>query len=172
MTQIHQGAPGQYPGQPPQPAWAANNWNGQDNSAMSPAPHSHDYNGGYNGGYPTNAPGGDSSMREPDDIDEIIRLAEAGIPTKSKGEAIATPPTATPTAKTEETPAPETKPNTDGAEKKPKKDKGNIRMIYSDSELSPEEKMSKMPRYAFVPQTEAATLHEGSHSNDVDAVGA
>jgi len=139
---------------------------------MSPAPHSHDYNGAYNGGYQTNAPGGDNSMREPDDIDEIIRLAEAGIPTKSKGEVIATPPTAPPAAKTEETPAPETKPNTDGAEKKPKKDKGNIRMIYSDSELSPEEKMSKMPRYAFVPQTEAATLHEGSHSNDVDAVGA
>lgn len=172
MSQMHQGAPGQYPGQSQQPAWAVNNWNGQDNSAMSPAPHSHDYNGGYNGGYPTNAPGGDSSMRVPDDIDEIIRLAEAGIPTKSKGEAIATPPTATPAAKTEEIPAPEIKPITEAAEKKSKKDRGNIRMVYSDSELSPEERMSKMPRYAFVPQTEKTTLNEGSLPNDVDAVGA
>lgn len=133
---------------------------------MSPAPHSL----GYNGGYPTNAPGGDSSMREPDDIDEIIRLAEAGIPTKSKGEALATPPMATPAAKPEETPVPEIKPTAEVSEKKSKKDRGNIRMVYSDSELSPEEKMSKMPRYAFVPETETAVLNERSRSNENDAV--
>ena len=37
----------------------------------------------------------------------------------------------------------------DGAEKKSKKDK--VRMVYED-ELSPEERMAMMPRYAFVPE--------------------
>lgn len=37
-------------------------------------------------------------------------------------------------------------------EKKSKKDKDkNVRMVYDD-ELSPEERMALMPRYAFVPQ--------------------
>ncbi|KAG9242470.1 hypothetical protein BJ878DRAFT_425825 [Calycina marina] len=163
-----QGAPGQYPGQPQQAAgWGANNWNGQDNSAMSPAPP------GYNGGYPTNAPGGDSSVRVPDDIDEIIRLAEAGIPTKSKNETMSTP-TLTPApalfpvpvaAEPNTAPAPAlVQPIPQTVVKKPKKEKGSARMVYSDDVLSPEEKMSKMPRYAFVPDrdSEAAVVNKSA----------
>ena len=37
-------------------------------------------------------------------------------------------------------------------EKKGKKEKDkNMKLIYSDNEVSPEEKMSKMPRYALAP---------------------
>lgn len=39
-------------------------------------------------------------------------------------------------------------------EKKPKKEKEKekeIKLIYSDNEISPEEKMAKLSRYAFVP---------------------
>lgn len=37
-------------------------------------------------------------------------------------------------------------------EKKGKKDKDkNMKLIYSDNEVSPEEKMAQMPRYAFAP---------------------
>jgi hypothetical protein len=40
----------------------------------------------------------------------------------------------------------------DGAEKKSKKDKDkDIRLVYSDNEVSPEEKMASLPRYAFNP---------------------
>ncbi len=35
-----------------------------------------------------------------------------------------------------------------GGEKKSKKDK--VRMVYNDSEISPEEKMAQLPRYRFV----------------------
>ncbi len=41
-------------------------------------------------------------------------------------------------------------------EKKSKKDKDkNVQMIYED-ELSPEERMAMMPRYAFTPEATAA----------------
>ena len=41
--------------------------------------------------------------------------------------------------------------STAAAEKKGKKDKDkNVKMIYED-ELSPEERMAMMPRYAYVP---------------------
>lgn len=37
-------------------------------------------------------------------------------------------------------------------EKKSKKEKDkNMKLIYSDNDVSPEEKMAKMPRYAFAP---------------------
>ena len=37
--------------------------------------------------------------------------------------------------------------------KKGKKDKDkNMKLIYSDNEVSPEEKMAQMPRYAFAPK--------------------
>ena len=37
-------------------------------------------------------------------------------------------------------------------EKKTKKEKDrSMKLIYSDNETSPEEKMAKLPRYAFVP---------------------
>lgn len=39
-----------------------------------------------------------------------------------------------------------------GEEKKGKKEKDkNMKLIYSDNEVSPEEKMAQMPRYAFAP---------------------
>jgi hypothetical protein len=131
---------------------------------MSSAPHSQ----GYNGGYPTNASAVDDlvsgAAREADDIDKLIRMAEAGIKPPKKGEvppaSIPTPtapvqsaePTPTPTP----TPAPETAEKPDASEKKAKKDKP-IRMVYSDTEFSPEEKMAKMPRYAFVPEAKTET---------------
>jgi hypothetical protein len=43
-------------------------------------------------------------------------------------------------------------------EKKSKKDKDKpLKMVYSNNEVSPEEKMAKLPRYAFVPE-EAPTI--------------
>jgi hypothetical protein len=110
---------------------------------------------GYNGAHSTNASSVDDlvsgAAREADDIDEIIRMAEAGIKPPKKGEAPppavqAPEPIATPT------PAPESAEKPDiAAEKKAKKEKP-IKMVYSDNELSPEEKMAMMPRYAFVPE--------------------
>jgi hypothetical protein len=91
------------------------------------------------------------AAREADDIDEIIRMAEAGIKPPKKGEA---PPPAVqaPEQVDTPTPAPESADKPDAAaEKKAKKEKP-IKMIYSDNELSPEEKMAMMPRYAFVPE--------------------
>ena len=38
-------------------------------------------------------------------------------------------------------------------EKKGKKSKDNQKLIYSDNEVSPEEKMAHIARYAFVPKT-------------------
>ena len=44
-------------------------------------------------------------------------------------------------------------------EKKSKKDKGNdVKMVYSDNEVSPEEKMAKLPRYAFTPERKEETV--------------
>lgn len=74
-----------------------------------------------------------TGRQQGDDIDHMIRMAEAGIrPGGKKGD---------------EAPA---------EEKKSKKDKDkNVRMVYDD-ELSPEERMAAMPRYAFVPEAAAA----------------
>jgi hypothetical protein len=75
-----------------------------------------------------------SASRQGDDIDQMIRMAEAGIKPPAK-KADAAP---------EEAAAP--------ADKKGKKDKEkNMRMVYADTEISPEEKMARLPRYAFVP---------------------
>ncbi|KKA28251.1 hypothetical protein TD95_002424 [Thielaviopsis punctulata] len=72
-----------------------------------------------------------------DDIDELIRSAEAGKPA---------PPGAAPAAaKPADSAAP---PATAAPTEKKKKDK-DIRMIYSDTEVSPEEKMAMLQRYAF-----------------------
>ncbi|KAK7967050.1 uncharacterized protein PG986_001327 [Apiospora aurea] len=121
---------GQYPGFPPQGA-----------PGFSPPPQYPQ--GGFN--YPPSnlpsRPG--SNLPAPsglpldlaslgDHIDQMIRDLE-------RGEAA--PKSATPA--TAEEPAPE---------KKSKKDKDkNVRMVYDD-DLSPEERMALMPRYAFVPQ--------------------
>ncbi|KAK3939982.1 hypothetical protein QBC46DRAFT_289261 [Diplogelasinospora grovesii] len=68
-----------------------------------------------------------------DDIDQLIRMAEAGIkPPKT------------------ETPQPDDAGAVAATEKKGRKDKEkNTRMVYADSEVSPEERMAMMPRYAF-----------------------
>ncbi|KAH8887141.1 hypothetical protein GQ53DRAFT_693483 [Thozetella sp. PMI_491] len=98
------------------------------------------YGGFYNGGapgqsYPAGASTVDelvsSASRQPDDIDQIIRMAEAGIkPGKSAEEGAA-------------------------GEKKGKKDKDkNTRMVYADLEISPEERLAMMPRYAYVPEAQ------------------
>ena len=53
-------------------------------------------------------------------------------------------------------------PATEGAgEKTSKKDKDKSKMskmVYTDNEVSPEEKMARMPRYAYTPQKEAAMV--------------
>ncbi|PYI06317.1 hypothetical protein BO78DRAFT_315754 [Aspergillus sclerotiicarbonarius CBS 121057] len=38
------------------------------------------------------------------------------------------------------------------SEEKPKKDKSKARLVYSDNEISPEEKMARLARYAYVPE--------------------
>lgn len=124
----------------------------------------------YNGGYAANAPPGD-------DIDELIRMAEAGIKIPKKVETAATQSPATqalpeyvrvqtpaqaltPAAVTP-TPAvePQAAATPEVAEKKAKKDKDkNAKLIYSDNEVSPEEKMAKMSRYEFIPDTKIETV--------------
>ena len=40
-------------------------------------------------------------------------------------------------------------------EKKVRKEKEkNVKLVYSDNDVSPEEKMARLPRYAFVPDAE------------------
>lgn len=62
------------------------------------------------------------AAQQGDDIDQLIRMAEAGVkPGKKEDEA--------------------------APEKKSKKDKS--RMFYSDADISPEERMAQLPRYAL-----------------------
>ncbi|RAL09867.1 putative C2H2 finger domain protein [Aspergillus homomorphus CBS 101889] len=63
----------------------------------------------------------------------------------------ATPPTTTTT--TAGKPA-------EGEEQKPKKDKAKARLVYSDNETSPEEKMARLSRYAYVPDQRGETVLE------------
>lgn len=67
-----------------------------------------------------------------DDIDQLIRMAEAGVRSQKKGED-----------------------GDDAGEKKSKKDKKGT-MVYDDAEISPEERMAQFARYAFVPEAAAA----------------
>lgn len=152
----HQGAP------PPQPSWGVNGWNGAEppNLVMSSAYPPHQ---GYNDSYAANGSAGNNgapgTSREPDDIDELIRMAEAGIKPPKKGE---TPPASVsapapsvvqPTPPADRAVAPETTAAPEPSEKKPKKDKEKAtRLVYSDNEVSPEEKMAKLSRYAFAPE--------------------
>lgn len=147
MQQMHQGAAtSPYPGQQ-QGSWGGNAWNGQENSAMSPAPQIP----GYIGGYPTNPPA--NNAQGEDDIDAMIRAIESGQKVAPKA-----PVTVQPSAETEVTPTPAPEVEKVIAEKKSKKDKP-IRMIYSDSnDLSPEERMAKMLRYAFTPEEKTETV--------------
>ncbi|KAI9673594.1 MAG: hypothetical protein M1817_002230 [Caeruleum heppii] len=53
----------------------------------------------------------------------------------------------------------EAKATDDAAEKKGKKDKDKTtKLVYSDNAISPEEKMAKLPRYAFVPDRKEETV--------------
>lgn len=46
-------------------------------------------------------------------------------------------------------------------DEKPKKDKSKaVRLVYSDNETSPEEKMAQLARYAFVPEQKGETVLE------------
>ncbi|KAL2063801.1 hypothetical protein VTL71DRAFT_5606 [Oculimacula yallundae] len=148
MQQMHQGPP-------PSGSWGSNGWKApEQNTAMSSAyPHPQ----GFPGTYATNSSADDlnsGTAREADDIDELIRMAEAGIKPPKKGELPA-PPAQTQEPEVAPTPASEGKNDVvekaEPTEKKSKKEKP-IKMIYSDNDLSPEERMAKMPRYAFVPE--------------------
>ncbi|OJD11868.1 hypothetical protein AJ78_07455 [Emergomyces pasteurianus Ep9510] len=58
-------------------------------------------------------------------------------------------------------PAPTAKPEDGIGEKPAKKEKEKpkaTRMVYSDNEISPEEKMAQLPRYAFVPERKEETV--------------
>lgn len=65
-----------------------------------------------------------------DDVDQLIRMAEAGVKPQQAQEV------------------------EDAGDRKAKKEKKG-RMIYDDVEFSPEERMAALPRYAFVPQVGA-----------------
>ncbi|CAG8952855.1 hypothetical protein HYFRA_00007569 [Hymenoscyphus fraxineus] len=167
MQQLHQGPP---PAsfQSQQAGWQGNGWKGQEQkTAMSPAypPAIQGF-----GDYTTNASSVDDlvsgAAREADDIDEIIRMAEAGIKPPKKGDATSTPVSAT-EAEATSTPQPEVT-KAEPAEKKSKKDKPT-KMIYSDNEISPEEKMALMPRYAFIPEGKTESPVEGATAG-VEAV--
>ncbi|KAI3322687.1 hypothetical protein HD806DRAFT_110957 [Xylariaceae sp. AK1471] len=135
---------GQYPGYPNQPpyphAYPPSNLptrpgsNAPVASGLPPRP--------GQPAWPGDAPGMEehvtnAAQPQGDDIDQLIRMAEAGIKPPKKSE--------TPAATEEAAP-----------EKKPKKDKDkNVQMIYED-ELSPEERMAMMPRYAYTPEATAA----------------
>lgn len=41
---------------------------------------------------------------------------------------------------------------------KKEKDKSKTRLVYSDNEISPEEKMARLPRYAYVPDRKGETV--------------
>jgi hypothetical protein len=134
-------------------------------------PHSQGY------GASTNAAGDGQSgvTREVDDIDELIRMAEAGIKPPKKGEAPSIsslgPPPGLPQmplpAVAASIPPIEPAVKAEVVEKKAKKD---MKMVYDDNEMSPEEKMSLLPRYAFAftPKTEMS----GEASQAVAAVDA
>ena len=78
--------------------------------------------GVWNG--PGAPPPGVESAAPGDDIDQLIRMAEAGI-------------------------KPGQKPEEETGEKKKKEKKA--KMIYDDAEVSPEERMAALPRYVFAP---------------------
>lgn len=98
------------------------------------------YNGtgappGYSGNASTLDDLVSGAAQQGDDIDQLIRMAEAGIKPQKR-----------PEEETDAAPAAE-----EAADKKSKKEKG--RMVYMDSDASPEEKMAQLARYAFEPAT-------------------
>jgi len=101
-------------------------------AAVPPPGQPYYYNGA--GAPPPGYPGAPSTVdelvagaaRQADDIDHLIRMAEKGIkPAKAPVEEA-------------------------GGDKKSKKEKEkNMRMIYADTDVSPEEKMALLPKYRF-----------------------
>ncbi|GAP85428.1 putative c2h2 type zinc finger containing protein [Rosellinia necatrix] len=93
-------------------------------------------------GWPANAAAAEDLAsnavpQQGDDIDQLIRMAEAGIKPPKRSDTAAAAEEAVP-------------------EKKSKKDKDkNVQMVYED-ELSPEERMAMMPRYVLTPEITAA----------------
>ncbi|CAD6500022.1 BgTH12-04127 [Blumeria graminis f. sp. triticale] len=150
MQQLHQG--------PPQGGWSGNGWKGQDQKLSIPSTY-HSHSQGYVGDLSTNASSLEDlvscAAREADDIDHMIRMAEAGIKPSKVLETAPTEP-AQNNVEDHHKELPEAVEKTDSEnknetiDKKQKKEKP-IKMIYSDNILSPEERMAKMPRYAFVP---------------------
>jgi hypothetical protein len=131
--QFQQGFGGQ-PGQPGYPGYgySPDNLPARPNSNAPPSlaalPQRPTHPGAWNG-----QDGGAAAAG--DDIDQLIRMAEAGIKPPRKPE--------------------ETEDATAG-DKKAKKDKEKkARMIYDDAEVSPEERMAAMSRYAWLPEVAA-----------------
>lgn len=85
-----------------------------------------------------------------DDIDRVIRMAEAGIRVPPPGQASVAGGRGAP-AEEGATGPPEAEDDEAGgaAGGKKKKDKSG-RMVYADSDVSPEEKLAEMPRYRWV----------------------
>lgn len=84
----------------------------------------------------------------------MIRQAELGIKPIRK-ENSNPPPIQAPAAQAPPPPAPtliKKEATPEVAVKKSKKEKEIPKMVYYDEEVSPEEKMAKLPRYAFVPE--------------------
>lgn len=173
MQQLHQG--------PPQGGWSGNSWKGQDQKlATSSTYHTHIQ--GYTADHSTNASSLEDlvscAAREADDIDHMIRMAEAGIkPPKILEGAPPEPVQNTAECNKKETPQAIEKTDYESKnvlfDKKQKKEKP-IKMVYSDNLLSPEERMVKMPRYAFVPdeKTKSSSSDTATAPGDTRAVDA
>lgn len=152
MQQLHQGS------------WTSNGWKGHEQkpSMSSAYPHPPGYMEDLSNNSTSVSDLIPGNVRETDDIDKIIRMAEAGI----KPPKVSEPSVNEQSSNTTEVspPQPSEKPEIekdkqDSGEKKQKKEKP-VKMIYSDNTLSPEEKLAKMPRYAFIPdgKTESSLL--------------
>ncbi|KAJ0347268.1 hypothetical protein COL154_007040 [Colletotrichum chrysophilum] len=140
--------PGAAPGAPqyPQQGYQSGNYNGSSlparpssgPEAAAGLPQRPPQYGGqfWNGtGAPPQYPGASTvdelvsgAAQHGDEIDELIRRAESGIK------------------------APKPEDEEAAGEKKSKKDKEkNVRMVYADTEVSPEERMAQLPKYAWTP---------------------
>ncbi|KPM35940.1 hypothetical protein AK830_g10617 [Neonectria ditissima] len=119
----HSGQPA-YPGQAPPASYgyptSALPARPSGNLAPAPGLPQRPTQGGSWSGPPGAAPGAASG----DDIDQLIRMAEAGI-------------------------KPPQKPEADDGDKKAAKKEKKTRMLYDDAEISPEERMAALPRYVF-----------------------
>lgn len=146
-----------------------NVWNGNGND-QNAATSSNYSSHGYNGGTSTNhADDTNAGAKVHDSIDEMIARTIAAADAKALNKpapaiepaAGSLTPNLVPAAQIYALPPkvvePEVKPET--TEKKPKKEKP-LKMVYSDNEVSIEEKMAMLPRYAFVPDANTELVPE------------